>query len=132
MDVVEKIHARFKGLLPDTLAMQITHADADCVRAELTVRDAICTTGGILHGGAIMAYADTLGAVGTVLNIPESAGTATIESKTNFFRPAPVNTVVSAECTPVNKGRRTQTWQTRLLNADGKVIALVTQTQMVL
>jgi uncharacterized protein (TIGR00369 family) len=86
----------------------------------------------VLHGGAVMAFADTLGAWGTVLNLPAGASTTTIESKTNFLGPAPAGTVVAGEATPVHRGRRTQVWQTKVTRADGKPVALVTQTQLVL
>ena len=89
--------------------------------------------GGILHGGAIMAFADTLGAIGAFLNLPEGAqGTTTIESKTNFLSPAKEGSLVKAETTPVNIGRRLSVWQTRISREDGKAVALVTQTQLVL
>lgn len=79
-----------------------------------------------------MALADTLGAVATILNLPEGAGTTTIESKTNFLSSAPVGTTVIAECTPVHRGRRTMVWQTRISSREGKLIALVTQTQLII
>jgi uncharacterized protein (TIGR00369 family) len=96
------------------------------------VREELCTTPAVLHGGAMMALADTLGAVATVLNLPEGKGTTTLESKTNFTAGAALGTTVRAECTPVHRGRRTMVWQTRITNAEGKLAALVTQTQMVL
>src|SRR6185312_6449489 len=102
------------------------------VTAELLVRDELCTRPAVLHGGAIMAFADTLGAAATVLNLPEGAGTTTIESKTNFLAPAPVGGKVIGETTPVHRGRRTMVWQTRITNEAGRAVALVTQTQMVL
>jgi uncharacterized protein (TIGR00369 family) len=86
----------------------------------------------VLHGGAIMAFADTLGALGTLLNLPEGAGTTTIESKTNFVAPAPVGTRVVGEATPVHRGRRTLLWQTRISTPEGRLVALVMQTQLVL
>ena len=132
MTVIESIEQRLRGLFPDLMGIRLTEAEPDRVVAELLVRTDLCTTGGILHGGAIMAFADNLGAVGTVLNLPAGAGTATIESKTNFFRPAPVGTTVTGTTTPLNKGRRTQTWETRITTAEGKLVAVVTQTQMVL
>src|SRR5919197_1203328 len=105
----------------------------DRVIAELTVRDELCTSNSILHGGAVMAFADSLGGLATFLNLPEGAkGTTTIESKTNFLGAAPKGSVVLAECTPVHRGRRTQVWQTRLTGEGGRLVALVTQTQMVL
>jgi 1,4-dihydroxy-2-naphthoyl-CoA hydrolase len=132
MTAIESIEQRLRGLFPDLMGIRLTEAEPDRVVAELLVRTDLCTTGGILHGGAIMAFADNLGAVGTVLNLPAGAGTATIESKTNFFRPALVGSTVTGTTTPVNKGRRTQTWETRITTAEGKLVAVVTQTQMVL
>jgi uncharacterized protein (TIGR00369 family) len=106
----------------------------DEVVAELTVRDDLCTAPmPVLHGGAAMALADTVGAVATFLNLPEGAkGTTTIESKTNFVAPAPAGGVVRATATPIHRGGKTQVWQTRIAREDGKLVALVTQTQMVL
>ena len=102
------------------------------VVAELTIRDDLCTIPAVAHGGSLMAFADTLGAAATILNLPPGAGTTTLESKTNFFAPAPVGTTVTGECTPLHRGRRTMAWQTRMTNAEGRLLALVTQTQMVL
>src|SRR4029077_12271829 len=96
------------------LGIEIVDASADQVTAEMLVRDDLCTRPAVLHGGAIMAFADTLGAVATVLNLPEGAGTTTVESKTNFLAAAPVGSKVLAECTPVHRGRRTMVWQTRI------------------
>ena len=100
--------------------------------AEMLVREELCTTPEILHGGAIMAFADTLGACATVLNLHQGFGTTTIESKTNFFAPAPVGTKVTGECLALHRGRRTMAWQTRITSESGRLIAVVTQTQMVL
>lgn len=102
------------------------------VVAELPVRDALCTVPAVAHGGALMAFADTLGALATALNLPDGATTTTLESKTNFFAPAPMDSVVTGECLPLHRGRRTMVWQTRLTGAEGRLLALVTQTQMVL
>jgi 1,4-dihydroxy-2-naphthoyl-CoA hydrolase len=79
-----------------------------------------------------MAFADTLGAVATVVNLPQGAGTTTVESKTNFVAPAPVGIRVIGETTPVHRGRRTMIWQTRVATPEGRLIALVIQTQLVL
>lgn len=100
----------------------------------MLVRPDLCTLGHTLHGGAIMALADSVGAGATFLNLPEAAkGTTTIESKTNFIGPAREGATVIATATPVHRGRRTQVWQTRLETAEeGKLVAIVTQTQMVL
>ena len=114
------------------LDVRFISAAEDRVTAELVVRDELCTTPATLHGGAIMAFADTLGACATVLNLREGQGTTTIESKTNFFAPAPAGTKVIGECLPLHRGRRTMAWQTRITNEAGRLIAVVTQTQMVL
>jgi 1,4-dihydroxy-2-naphthoyl-CoA hydrolase len=118
--------------LPALLGLTITRADKDVVVAELMVRPEICTLGDTIHGGAIMAFADTVGAVGTVMNLREGQGTTTIESKTNFFAGAKVGTLLTAESVPLHRGRRTQVWETRITNPDGRLVAKVTQTQMVL
>ena len=110
----------------------MTEARKTIVRGRLHVRTELCTASRIMHGGAIMAFADTLGATGAFLNLPEGALTTTIESKTNFISPAPEGSTVLAESTPVHIGRRSSVWQTRLTREDGKLVALVTQTQMVL
>jgi uncharacterized protein (TIGR00369 family) len=127
---------KIKGLrLPfaELLGITLEILDADRIVAKMLVREDLCTLGGTLHGGAAMALADTAGAVATFVNLPEGArGTTTIESKTNFVGPAPVGMVVTAAATPVHRGRRTQVWQTRIETQDGKLVALVTQTQMVL
>lgn len=114
------------------LGIRFVSASKECVTAELSVRDDLCTRPAVLHGGAIMAFADTLGAAATILNLPEGAGTTTIESKTNFLSAAPVGTTVRGEALPVHRGRRTMVWQTRVTSGNGRLVALVTQTQMVL
>jgi len=126
------LQQRIQPFFPGVLGIRLTSAKPDRVTAELTVRDELCTVPGICHGGVLMAFADTLGAAGTVLNLPPDAGTTTIESKTNFFAPALAGTTITAECVPLHRGRRTQTWQTAIRNPDGRLLALVTQTQMVL
>jgi uncharacterized protein (TIGR00369 family) len=131
MDLIHSVREKFKGLLPELLGMQLVELTQDKVVATLMVRAELCTAGGILHGGSIMAFADTLGAVGTIVNLPPGATTATIESKTNFIGGAAQGTTVTGESTPVHKGRTTQVWQTRITSAEGKLVALVTQTQIV-
>jgi uncharacterized protein (TIGR00369 family) len=118
--------------LARTLGIEIVEASKTVVRGRLKVRPEICTSGHILHGGAIMAFADTLGATGAFLNLPDGAGTTTIESKTNFISGAKEGTTVTAESTPLHVGRRTSVWQTRIMREDGKLVAVVTQSQMVL
>jgi len=115
------------------MGVNVTSASEGRITGKLLVRPDLCTTGGILHGGAIMAFADTLGAIGAFLNLPEGArGTTTIESKTNFLGAASTGETVTGETTPVQIGRRLSVWQTRIARADGKSVALVTQTQLVL
>jgi 1,4-dihydroxy-2-naphthoyl-CoA hydrolase len=121
-----------KPPLAQLLGVKFLSAAPEKVTAELVVRDDLCTRPAVLHGGAIMAFADTLGACGTVLNLPQGAGTTTIESKTNFLASAAVGTKVIGECTPLHRGKRTMVWQTRVTSEDGRLIAMVTQTQMVL
>ena len=114
------------------MGVKFVEADKDRVVATMVVREDLCTMNHIIHGGAIMALADTVGAAATVINLPEGAGTTTIESKTNFVGPASAGTTVRATATPIHRGRRTQVWQTRLETDAGKLVAVVTQTQMVL
>ena len=126
------IQARMKGLLPDLLGIELTEAAPERVVATLTVRQELCTVGNSMHGGAIMAFADTLGAVGTIMNIASGQRTTTIESKTNFIGGAPLGSRVTGESTPLHRGRTTQVWQTRITTEAGKLVAIVTQTQMVI
>jgi uncharacterized protein (TIGR00369 family) len=114
------------------VGLEVTEAEKTRVVARLTVREEICTSGHILHGGAVMAFADTLGAIGAFLNLPAGAGTTTLESKTNFIGAARVGETITAETTPLHVGRRSSVWQTRITKADGRLVAVVTQTQMVL
>jgi 1,4-dihydroxy-2-naphthoyl-CoA hydrolase len=96
------------------------------------VRDKPCTRPAVLHGGAIMSLGDTVGAIATMPNLPEGGGTTTIESKTNFVGPAPSGAIVVAECTPIHRGKRTIVWQTRISTKEGRLVPIVTQTQLVL
>jgi uncharacterized protein (TIGR00369 family) len=114
------------------IGLELTAVTPDRVEATLMVREEVCTRPAVMHGGAIMALADTLGAIATVANLPEGAGTTTIESKTNFFGAIPMGQTARAECTPLHRGRTTMVWQTRVMREDGKVAAIVTQTQLVL
>lgn len=115
------------------MGVQVTEATKEKVVGTLTVRPDLCTTNNIMHGGAMMAFADTLGAIAASMNLPEGAnGTTTIESKTNFLRAVPEGATVTAETTPVNVGRRLSVWQTKLFREDGKPAAIITQSQMVL
>ncbi len=114
------------------LGIRITAAAPERVTAEMVVREDLCTSPTIAHGGALMAFADSLGASATVLNLPPGAGTTTLESKTNFFAPAPAGSTITGVCEALHRGRRTMVWQTRILSAEGRLLAQVTQTQMVL
>jgi len=129
---IEAMQARWQGTFPDLMGLQLVEVGAERVVATLSVRPDLCTIGEIMHGGAIMAFADTLGAVGTVVSMPQGARTATIESKTNFVGGAKAGSTVTGEATPVHKGRTTQVWQTRITGEDGKLVAVVTQTQIVM
>jgi 1,4-dihydroxy-2-naphthoyl-CoA hydrolase len=131
MDELAKIQS---SPLPFSTLLGITFLSAspERVTAEMLVRKELCTSPEVLHGGAIMALADTLGAYATIVNLKDGQGTTTIESKTNFLSPAPVGTTVKAECSAIHRGRRTMVWQTRVTSAEGRLVAIVTQTQMVL
>lgn len=118
--------------LSTLLGISLVAAERDKVVATMEVRAELCTSGEILHGGALMSLADTLGAIGAWLNLPEGKGTTTLESKTNFLGHARLGSVVRAEATPIHVGRRTSVWQTCIHDDKGKLIGLVTQTQMIL
>jgi uncharacterized protein (TIGR00369 family) len=131
MDLRERLQQELPPL-PRWLDLSITVATKDRIVAELAVREELCTAGSIMHGGAIMAFADTVGALGTIANLRDGQGTTTIESKTNFFAGSPIGTRLIAEAIPLHRGRRTQVWETRITNIEGRLVAKVTQTQMVL
>ena len=119
-------------LLPGLLGLQLTEVSADRIAATMQVRPELCTTGGVLHGGAHMAFADTLGALGTFVNLPQGKGTTTVDSSTKFMAAAKLGSTVSGESTPLHKGRTTMVWQTTIRNDAGKLCAVVAQTQLVL
>jgi 1,4-dihydroxy-2-naphthoyl-CoA hydrolase len=119
-------------LLPGLLGVRLLECSPERVLAEMTVRPDVCTAGGILHGGAYMAFADTLGAVGTVVNLQRGQTTTTTDSSTKFIAGAKVGSVVTGESVALHRGRRTQVWQTSIRNAQGKLCAVVTQTQLVM
>lgn len=132
MSLLEKLMARPMPLA-QLMGITFTHAELDKVVATMVVRSDLCTLGNTIHGGSVMAFADTVGAAGTVINLPPDAkGTTTIESKTNFIGGAREGTTVIATTTPVHRGRRTQVWTTRIETAEGKLVAVVSQTQLVL
>lgn len=114
------------------LGVELVSASLDRIEARLVMRNDMDNGGGVMHGGVYMSFADYLGAIGTMVNLPKGASTTTMESKTNFFRPAKTGDVVTGVSTPVHKGRRTMVWQTRLTDVDGKLLAMITQTQMVI
>src|ERR1043166_7326911 len=111
------------------MGITVVTVTPDLVVGELTVREDLCTRPNVLHGGAYMAFADTIGAVATVANLKDGEGTTTIESKTNFFAPIPLGDTARAECTALHKGRTTMVWQTKITRGDGRLCAVVTQTQ---
>ncbi len=129
---VGSLQRRIDPLFPGLMGVTLLEATPERVLAQLTVRPDLCTAGGIMHGGAYMAFADTLGAVGTVVNLPEGKSTTTTDSSTKFIASAKVGTVVSGESIALHRGRTTMVWQTSVRNADGRLCALVTQTQLVL
>ena len=132
MTLLETINA-MKMPFAELKGVTFVEAERDRVVAQMLVRPDLCTLNNTIHGGAVMAFADSVGAAATVINLPEDAkGTTTIESKTNFVGGAREGTTVTAIATPVHRGRRTQVWQTRIEGEDGKLVAVVTQTQMVL
>lgn len=116
----------------ELLGIKITHISPERVTAEIQVREELNNRHGIMHGGAIMALADNLGGTATSANLKPGQTTTTIESKTNFFAAVPIGDVAKAECTPLHRGRTTMVWQTRVTRGDGRLCALVTQTQLVL
>lgn len=112
------------------MGVEVVERTKEKVVGRLVVREDLCTAGGILHGGAFMAFADALGAIGGVMNLAPGARTTTLESKTNFLGSAKVGTTVTGEATPLHVGRRSSVWQTRITNDDNRLLALVIQTQM--
>ncbi len=114
------------------MGMKMTKISPDLVTAEMPVTEQLSNRNGMLHGGALMALADNLGGTATIANLPDGAATATIESKTNFFAGIPVGDVARAECTPLHRGRTTMVWQTKITRGDGRLAAIVIQTQLVM
>lgn len=132
MPSIESLQQLLQPLLPGLMGVRIIELAPERVVAELPVRPELCTVGGVLHGGASMAFADTLGAVGTLLNLPQGKRTTTTDSSTKFIGAARVDTTVVGECIALHRGRTTMVWQTTIKSADGKLCAVVTQTQLVL
>ena len=125
------INDGLKATLAGLLGIHFVEASADRVVAELAIRDDLRTVGGAVHGGTLMALADTAGAAATIVNLPAGAGTTTLESKTNFFAAGRSGTA-RAETTPLHRGKRTMVWQTRVTDESGRLLSLTIQTQMVL
>jgi 1,4-dihydroxy-2-naphthoyl-CoA hydrolase len=132
MPDLDQLNALMGPLFPGLMGVTITEAAPDRVVATMQVRPDLCTAGGILHGGAHMAFADTLGAVGTILNLPAGKRTTTTDSSTKFIGGAKVGSVVTGESVALHRGRTTMVWQTSIRNAEGKLCSVVTQTQLVL
>ena len=132
MNSIASIQELLRPLFPGLIGMELIDLGPDRITAKLTVRADLCTVDEILHGGALMAFADTLGAVATFVNLPPGTRTTTIESKTNFFAGAKVGSTIYAECTPFHKGKTTMVWQTLIKTENGKLCGVVTQTQMIL
>lgn len=127
----DTLNARIAGTLPALLGVRFVDVTLDRVVAELPMRDDLFNGSGIAHGGTLMAFADTTGAIATVINLPPGARTTTVESKTNFMAAARGG-ILRAEATPLHRGRRTMVWQTRILDENGRLISLTTQTQLVI
>ena len=126
---------RLKGNLPGfarLMGVELTITELDRIVGRLEVREELTNGSGVIHGGALMAFADTLGAIGTIVNLGEGAQTTTMESKTNFIAPALIGMVLTGEATPMHKGRTRMIWQTRITRADGRLVAVVTQTQLIM
>ena len=113
------------------MGITLVEVSRDKVVAEIVVREELTNRNGGLHGGAVMGIADNMGGTATFLNMPPGAGTTTIESKTNFFAAVPAGDTVRAECTPLHRGRTTMVWQTRIIRGDGRLAAVVIQTQLI-
>ena len=129
---IQTVQQMLDSVFPGLMGVKLTMVEADRIVAEMPVRADLCTGGGILHGGAYMAFADTLGAVGTVVNLPPGKRTTTTDSSTKFIAGAKVGTVVTGESIALHKGRTTMVWQTTVRNEAGKLCAVVTQTQLVM
>jgi uncharacterized protein (TIGR00369 family) len=132
MHSIASIQQLLEPLFPGLMGVRLVELAPERVVAQMVVRPDLCTAGGILHGGAYMAFADTLGAVGTVLNLPKGKRTTTTDSSTKFIGGAKEGSTVTGECVALHRGRTTMVWQTAIRTAEGKLCAVVTQTQLVL
>lgn len=126
------VQAMFDPVFPGLMGVRLTSVTPDRITAEMVVRPDLCTVGGILHGGAYMAFADTLGAVGTVVNLGEGQRTTTTDSSTKFIAGAKVGSTVTGESVALHRGRTTHVWQTMIRNDQGRLCAVVTQTQLIM
>jgi 1,4-dihydroxy-2-naphthoyl-CoA hydrolase len=129
---IEALQQRLDPLFPGLMGVRVVELTPERIVGEMVVRPDLCTAGNILHGGACMAFADTLGAVGTVVNMPRGKRTTTTDSSTKFIGAAKVDTTVVGECVALHRGRTTMVWQTSIRSAEGKLCAVVTQTQLIL
>lgn len=132
MTDIAALQSLLDTIFPGLMGVRLTALAPDRVVAEMQVRPDLCTAGGILHGGAYMAFADTLGAVGTLVNLTDGKRTTTTDSSTKFIAGARQGTTVTGTSVALHRGRTTMVWQTTITNADGKLCAVVTQTQLVL
>ncbi len=132
MDRLADMQGRTEGFFPSVLGVRFLSETDDKVEGQMLVRDDLCTTPGIMHGGALMAFADTLGGYAAYLALPCGTYTTTIESKTNFFTAARAGTIIRGICECLHRGRCTTVWQTRILDDSDRLICMVTQTQIIL
>jgi uncharacterized protein (TIGR00369 family) len=132
MPSIEQVQQMLDPLFPGLMGVRLVTLEPQRVVATLAVRPDLCTAGGIMHGGAYMAFADTLGAVGTVVNLPRGKRTTTTDSSTKFIGGAKVDTTVTGESIALHRGRTTMVWQTTIKSEEGKLCAVVTQTQLVM
>lgn len=129
---LKAVQAVLEPIFPGLMGVKLTSVSEERVVAEMEVRPDLCTTGGICHGGAYMAFGDTLGAVGTFMSLPKGARTTTTDSSTKFIAAAQLGSVITGESIALHRGRTTHVWQTSIRRADGKLCAVVTQTQLII
>jgi uncharacterized protein (TIGR00369 family) len=129
---LQALQQRIAPMFPGTMGVQLTSVAPERVVATLTVTPGLCTAGDILHGGAYMAFADALGAIGTVVNLQAGQMTTTTDSSTKFIAGAKLGSTVTGESVALHRGRTTQVWQTSIRDATGKLCAVVTQTQLIM
>ena len=132
MNMLNSLQQLMAPLLPGLMGVELSVVEPDRVVATMKVRPDLCTTGDTLHGGALMAFADTLGALGTVVNLPPGKRTTTVNSSTQFIAGAKAGSTITGESTPLHRGKTTSVWQTRITSEEGRLCAVVTQTQLVL